>query len=576
VAARIGLQNARCSQWHVHRARGPQGPGRWQARAYHGPARIGLGGQDATGWLRHLGVAVAGSAVRGKPLSGLPVAARGVNSGYNSVDDILVELALYENDPLGFVLWAYPWGEKGTPLEAFEGPDDWQIELLEEMGALLVAGGDAGCLIQEAVRSGHGIGKSALVGMLVGWALCTMARTRGVVTAMTEPQLRTKTWSEMAKWHSMSLAQHLFEVQGRSIIAKGVDKSGQDLGRVWRVDAIPWSVHAPSSFAGLHNLGRRILLVYDEASEIHNEIWKVSRGALTDANTQIIWLVMGQPTQTSGEFFDCFSSKEWHARTIDSRESRFSNKKLIAQWAEEYGEDSDFFRVRVRGLPPRSGVSNFIPIDLVQRARTRELNRNMWVTMPKRMSIDPARFGDDLSVITIRQGQKVIHQWSYSGLDGPDLASRAVTEVWHTHRDISGCAVDAIGIGASCCDALRRVPGFPLLEVNVSIPAGDDGTYANMRAEIWGRTRKWLETAEIPDDQELEDQLCSVQYGFDGKSRIQLESKRDLKGRGYPSPDKADSLALTFYEEVVKQLSKKKAVALPSRTRQANIWSRRI
>jgi hypothetical protein len=507
--------------------------------------------------------------------AGLPATLEAKNPGYHAIDEIMEEAAAFVDDPLGFVYWAYPWGEPGTPLEKFAGPDDWQIETMNEIAEKLRTGGDAGCVIQKAIRSGHGTGKSAFVGMMVDWALSTMARTRGVVTAMTEPQLRTKTWSEMAKWHGMSLTQHLFEVQGRSIIAKGTDKSGQEMGRVWRIDAIPWSVHAPSAFAGLHNLGRRIIVIFDEASEIHDEIWRVTRGALTDMNTQIIWLVMGQPTQTSGEFYRCFSGREWSSRTLDSRESRFSNKVLIAQWEADYGMDSDFFRVRVRGLPPRAGISNFIPVEFVQAARRRELDRNLWISMPKRLAVDPARFGDDSSVITLRQGQKLLKQWKYSGLDGPDLASRVITEVWHENRDITGCAVDAIGIGASCCDALRRVAGFPLLEVNVSAPAPDEGTYANLRAELWGRMRKWMETAEIDDSQELEDQLCALKYGFDGKSRIQLQSTKDLKMEGNPSPDLADSLSLTFFEEVVIRTPTRKAIALPSRTRMANIWNRR-
>lgn len=513
----------------------------------------------------------------GKPgFQGLPAALQRASPAFHAVDEILEELAQYENDPLGFVTWAYPWGEPNTPLEKFSGPDKWQMDTFAEIGEKLRAGGEHGCVIQKAVRSGHGIGKSAFSGMLVDWALATMARTRGVVTAMTEPQLRTKTWSEMAKWHGMSLSQHLFEVQGRSIIAKGNDKSGQELARVWRIDAIPWSIQSTSSFAGLHNLGRRILVLFDEASEIDDEIWRVTRGALTDLDTQIIWVVMGQPTQTSGEFFRCFQGGgEWSPRTVDSRESRFSNKKLIAQWAEEYGEDSDFFRVRVRGLPPRAGISNFIAVDTVRVARKRELDRNLWISMPKRMSIDPARYGDDSSVITVRQGQKTIGQWKYSGLDGPDLASRAVTEVWHNHRDVTGCAVDAIGIGASCCDALKRVAGFPLIEVNVAAPAGADNEYTNLRAELWGRMRKWLEVAEIPDDDELQDQLCSLKYGFDGKSRIQLQSKKDLKSEGYPSPDLADSLSLSFFEDVIIRKQMTKAPRLPTNTRQRNVWNQR-
>ena len=506
---------------------------------------------------------------------GLPAALRKNTPGYNAVDLILEEAAEFQDDPLGFAIWNYPWGAENSPLHKFPGPDTWQTDTLGEIGNALQAGAENGCLIQKAIRSGHGTGKSALVGMLCDWAMATMARTRGVVTAMTEPQLRTKTWSEIAKWHGMSLTQHLFEVQGRSIIAKGVDKSGQALSRIWRIDAVPWSVHAPSAFAGLHNLGRRILLIFDEASEIDDEIWRVSRGALTDANTQILWLVMGQPTQTSGQFYNCFSSKEWTCRTVDARQSRFSNKKLLQQWIEDYGEDSDFVRVRVRGLPPRAGISNFISVDAVQAARHRDMDRTLWLQMPKRMSIDPARFGDDSSVITLRQGQKLIKQWKYSGLDGPDLASRAVLEVWQNHRDITGCAVDAIGIGASCCDALKRVQGFPLLEVNVAAPATDDTTYTNLRAELWDRMRKWMQTAEIPDDQELENQLCSLKYGFDGKSRIQMQSKKDLKAEGYPSPDLADSLSLSFFEDVVIRKAALKAPHLPSRTRLGLVWNRR-
>jgi hypothetical protein len=509
------------------------------------------------------------------PFSSLPQALRGTSPGYNAVDDILAEAAQFRDDPLGFVVWDYPWGQADTPLQKFAGPDTWQTDTLGEIGDKVKAGAENGCLVQIAVRSGHGTGKSALVGMLSGWAMSTMARTRGVVTAMTEPQLRTKTWSEIAKWHGMSLTQYLFEVQGRSIVAKGVDKAGEPLSRIWRIDAVPWSLQAPTAFQGLHNLGRRIVLIFDEASEIDDEIWRVSRGALTDKDTQIIWLVMGQPTQTSGEFYRCFQSDEWSSKTLDSRDSRFSNKELLESWRKEYGEDSDFFRVRVRGLPPRSGISNFIPVEWVKSARRREMDRNMWMSMPKRMSIDPARFGDDTSVITLRQGMHVLRQWSYSGLDGPDLASRAVTEVWQQFPGITGCAVDAIGIGASCCDALRRVRGFPLHEVNVASNAVDDSTYFNLRAELWGKMRKWLETGEIPDDQELEDQLVAVKYGFDGRSRIQLQSKKDLKSEGKPSPDKADSLSLSFYEDLVVLGPTKKAPQLPTHTRPPNVWNRR-
>jgi hypothetical protein len=489
---------------------------------------------------------------------------------YEAVDALLAKLASYSRDPRGFARWAYPWGDDTSPLAKFKGLDTWQDELLHEVGERLQK--PDGQPIRLARRSGHGVGKSSLTGILCDWAISTRARTRGVITAMTEPQLRTKTWPEIAKWHGMFIGRDLFDLYGRSILAKGQTPTGDALSRVWRIDAVPWSVTAPSAFAGLHNQGRRIVLIFDEASEIDDAIYEVSRGALTDLDTEILWVLFGNPTQTSGEFYNAFVGSEFSHKTIDSRTSAFANKTLIETWRKEYGEDSDFFRVRVRGLPPRRGIKNFIPVDTVKMARRRELAPSLYAGMPKRMSLDPARFGDDASVVTVRQGMMVLGQWKYSGLDGPDLASRIVLEVWPHHRGITGCAVDAIGIGADACSALKRVKGFPLIEVNVGAAAGDSETYHNLRAELWGRMRKWLETGAIPDDQELEDHLVELNYGFDGKSRFQLEAKDDLKRRGKPSPDTADSLALSFFEDCVLQGARQKAVALPTRTRRAVVW----
>ena len=502
----------------------------------------------------------------------LPVGIQRLHDRQRLSDQLLEDLVSFENDPEGFVLWAFPWGEAGTPLEFHPGPDDWQLEELRDMGRRLQEGGDNGCLIQDAFRSGHGVGKSAFLSWLILWALTTRVRTRGVVTAVTDTQLRTKTWAEASKWFSMFIARDLFDMQATSLSPKSKDLT---LKREWRIDAVSWSKMNTSAFAGLHNQGKRLVVLFDEASEIDNIIYEVTRGALTDKDTQIIWLLFGQPTQTVGEFFHAFDKGEFVPHTLDSRNSRFSNKKLLQKWIDTYGEDSDFVRVRVKGLPPRAGLRNFIPIDLIKAARKRELAQGSWYQYPKRMGVDPAAFGDNLSVVTVRQGPKILGQWAFSGLDGPDLASRICLDIWPLHKEITGCAVDAIGIGADLCSALSRVKDFPLLRVNVAMPASDTDLYHNLRAELWGRSRKWLETAEIPDEDELEVHAVNLQYGFDAKSRFQLESKEDLKRRGLDSPDRWDSVALTFFEDTIIRVAAKKAVALPTRTRRAIVWGSR-
>ena len=126
------------------------------------------------------------------------------------------DLAAFEFDPYGFALYAFPWGVPGTPLERFDGPHDWQREQLQDIGKALREGSltkeeAVGKVIQDATASGHGIGKSAEVSMIVCWAMATMPHCRGVVTAGTENQLRTKTQPEVAKWARMMICAHWFE-----------------------------------------------------------------------------------------------------------------------------------------------------------------------------------------------------------------------------------------------------------------------------------------------------------------------------------------------------------------------------
>ena len=482
-------------------------------------------------------------------------------------DDLILErLVEFRDDLHAFILWAFPWQEPDTPLADQPGPDTWQEEEAIAIGAELRAGGDAGALIQRAIRAGHGVGKSAFVAMVIIWAFTTFRGCRGVVTAMTDTQLRTKTWAELSTWWSMFIGRHLFELTATSLRPPGAAVTE------WRIDAVPWNDTKPAAFAGLHNRGKRILVVYDEASEISDKIWEVTEGALTDARTQIIWLALGNMTQTSGRFFKCFTSPRWTGRTIDSRTSRFSNKTLIARWIAEYGEDSDFVRVRVRGQPPRAGVSNFIGPELVFAARKREVEGPSWRNHPIQIGVDPARFGDDLSVIWVRQGAKAHRYKTYSGMDGPTLASRVV-DTWREFQNVSSIAVDNIGIGVSCTDALVRVPGCPIVPVNVSLPAIKNDDYYNLRAELYGAVRKWLEHGELPDDELLDEELTAVNYTFDGKSRIQLESKQDVKDRIGRSPDRADGLALTFIADTMATVGKvRHAKALPVR-RRVTIWS---
>lgn len=463
-------------------------------------------------------------------------------------------LAACSADPEAFVLGAFPWGEPGTRLEHFRGPEAWQLRILRAVRDGL----PLGSAIRLATTSGHGVGKSACVSWLILWAISTKPDTRGVITANTETQLKTKTWSELGKWYHMCLAKHLFKLSATAIYSADPDHE-----RIWRIDQIPWSERNTEAFAGLHNQGRRIVVIFDEASAIPDVIWETTEGALTDSNTQILWAVFGNPTRNSGRFRECFPgqrhAKSWQTFKVDSREVTFTNKDQITRWLDAYGEDSDFSRIRVKGEFPRTGEMEFISAEDVASACTAEAIASAFD--PLVLGVDVARYGDNESVIYIRKGRdgRTHPPIRMRGLDVPTVAAR-VAETFHTLA-ADAVFVDGGGVGGGVVDCLRHLH-VPVFDINfgskpsgIGFATGDEGTrYANKRAEMWGSMRAWLRGGAIPDLAELRAQLVGPTYTINLQNSILLERKEDMAKRGLESPDIADALALTFAYPVAGKL----------------------
>jgi hypothetical protein len=467
-------------------------------------------------------------------------------------------LAGFALDPHGFVLAAFPWTEPG-PLQEMAGPRAWQADILRSIGEALRAGYSPGQVLMpvlRAIASGHGIGKSALISWIIWWALSTMADTKVVITANTEPQLRTKTWPELSKWARMAINAHWFKVQGLSVVASNPERA-----KTWRCDAVTWSETNLEAFAGLHNQGRRIVLLFDEASGIADKVWETAEGALTDEGTEIVWLAFGNPTQPSGKFFECFGKQRdrWQGRQIDSRQVEGTNKALIDQWLTAYGEDSDFFRVRVRGMFPRAGSMQFISQEQVDAAVKRE--PVPLLTDPVVIGVDVARSGTARSVIAVRRGRDArLHPWvKLRGASDTMVLAAKVAELALSIK-ADAIMVDGGGVGGGVVDRLRQL-GFQVFDVQFGAkadrtPMADEvHNYANKRSEMWGNMREWLKSGTIPDDPELHADLVAPEYGFavrDGRDVIQLERKQDMEKRGHASPDDGDALALTFAYPVTK------------------------
>lgn len=484
----------------------------------------------------------------------------------------------FRDDPLGFVRFIFPWGQAGTALADKDGPDVWQEERLRRLGEAVrarrpwVPGSEKLGAYQAATATGHGTGKSALTAWVVLWFMSTRVNPFVVVTANTAPQLEEKTWRELALWHGRAINESWFVHRDRQFYMKGRRTT-------WRASAVPWTKERSEAFAGAH--GDDVLMIFDEASAIDDSIWEVAEGALTTSG--VVWMVFGNPTRNTGRFRECWRkfAHRWDTMEVDSREAKAAtNKQQLLQMVEDYGEDSDIVRVRVRGLFPRYSNRQLISEDLVQRA-VMEFDRRYGrekitraledgpeavrrfefleeAETPWILSLDAARFGPDKSVLALRVGKTGLILAKYQGLNGPQLAYRVAEWINGLKPDV--VFVDAVGVGASAYDTLVDL-GYEAVEVQSGIAAVDDRKYFNRRAEMWDRgAHEWLKAGgSLLADQELISDLCAPEYSYASRGeRMLLESKEDMRMRGLRSPDSGDALVQTFFMPVA-----------PSRRREA-------
>ncbi|NHC63188.1 terminase [Paenalcaligenes suwonensis] len=455
-------------------------------------------------------------------------------------DEDLDYIASFAHDPLGYIQEVYPWGEEDTELARHAGPRQWQSDVMQTIGDHLSNDETRYKPLRIAVSSGHGIGKSAGISMILKWALDTCVDTRIVVTANTETQLRTKTWPEIKKWQRLAETRDLFKTT-----ATAVASADPEADKSWRADAIPWSENNTEAFAGLHNEGKRIVLIFDEASAIADKVWEVAEGALTDADTEIIWIAFGNPTRNSGRFRECFRRhrKLWKTFQIDSRTVEGTNKEYLQEMVDTYGEDSDIVKVRIRGIFPSMSLKQFISTADAEAAQGRHLEPSQYSFAPVILTCDPAWEGDDDLVIGKRQGLKFEILRVLPKNDNDIEVAQILAQLEDEHK-ADAVFVDA-GYGTGIVSAGKTL-GRSWRLVWFSGEAGDQGCL-NKRAEMWKLTRDWLkEGGAIPDDQMLVDELTGPETVARLDGKIQIESKKDMKKRGLPSPNRADALCLSF------------------------------
>lgn len=440
----------------------------------------------------------------------------------------------YADYPDRWVKWAVSWGE--GELKDCDGPDEWQNKVLCEIRdyCLALKRGENPGPLQIAVASGHGVGKSVLVALIIDWFLSCRANPQVVVTANTETQLTTKTWRTVARWLSNLINADWFNWTATKLALKEQPESSY-------ASAVPWSENNPDAFAGTHD--KNVLVIFDEASKIHDIIWEKVDGAMSTRGA--MWLCFGNPTRSTGRFYDCFHKykKFWRTFQIDARTSKFADPKYIERYLEQFGEDSDRTRYQIYGQFPRASSRQLIPTEAVQKAMEHEMDPEAWQYLPRVLGCDIARFGDCNTVLIERQGRKVYPPEVLPKMDLMATADAIASKIRTGHY--MTVFVDGSGLGAGVVDRLRQL-GFQVVDVNGG-NASLNPRYLNKRAEMWSEMAEFIiGLCELPKDQRLKDELTCVEYGHTDKGRLRLDRKEDILDTHGFSPDRADALALTF------------------------------
>lgn len=407
-----------------------------------------------------------------------------------------------------------------------------------------------------AVASSTGSGKTATLSMLTFLYLMILPDCRILITSPSFSQLIRVFSAELDKWHKRmpQQFQNMFSLTREKVTYTASKKYTHFASLVTA------SVENKESLQGGHS--QSYIVLADEASGISDEAFDILLGTLSTGDGGR-FIQVSNPVRSSGRFFEIFQRDlgSWKKLYFSALDSPNVNKDWIKEMEDTYGIDSDLYRMRVLGQFPRVGISQFISADVVQDAVRNKLDFTVYHHFPKVMGVDVARFGDDLTAFIVRQGPKLVDIKTYKGLDTMEVATK-VAEFQAIHR----CAViyiDSIGVGAGTADRCRAL-GLPIRDVVVSNKSTNPNVYSNLRAELWGNMREWLENgADLPieatnKESNLAAQLVSMEYGYSAKAQIQLLSKKEIKRAGHQSPDLADALSFTFADQVFRMTNKYK------------------
>lgn len=467
-------------------------------------------------------------------------------------------------NPRRFAMFVFPWGKANTPLAQFKEPKKWQIDDMEAIAEHIqknkrrMAEGKEALVYYQATVSGRGPGKSAELAMLNYWMMSTNIGSTTTITANTETQLKTKTFAELGKWHTLALNSHWFERQALALrpapwFAEAMRLQLKIDPTYYYSQGQLWSEENPDGFAGTHNQ-EGVMVLFDEASGIPMPIWTVTEGFFARPVLHRYWLVASNGRRNTGSFYDCFhrDRARWRRNQIDARKVEGAALEVLNGIIGKYGEDSDEARTEVLGQFPKQGDQQFLSRFEIEQAVARELPQPRDTHAPLIMGVDVARYGTDKTVIRFRQGRdaRSIKAVKVRGKNSVEVAD--LVAYWIDKVKPDAVNIDS-GAGAGVIDILKD-RGYKVNEIVFSAKPSFNDRWYNKRTEMWADLSDWLPTGCLDNDQDLIDDLVNPKKEYPGGGdRPSLQTRESMEKDHLASPDDGMALALTFAVRVSRK-----------------------
>lgn len=414
-----------------------------------------------------------------------------------------------------------------------------------------------------AMKAAKGPGKTAGLAWC-GWNfLLTRPHPNIAATSISGDNLRDNLFKEMVVWYNKSpLLQAMFTCHTERIFHNEAPATWFMSARTWPKSADPTQLG--NALAGLHS--DYVMFLIDESGSIPPAITASAEAALSSCKEGHI-IQAGNTNSLDGALYSaCVPRRHLWKQIVITGDPDDPKRcsRISLEWAKEMiatdGREDPWVKVMVLGEWPSASVNALLGPEDVEKAMAQRYQQHDIDHAPRVLGVDVADEGDDASVIFPRQGLVAFKPHVLRNVSG-EVGALQISRVWDDWN-VDACFIDNTGGWAGVWRATLKALNRVVVPVGFA-EAALDKQYANRRAEMYFLLAKWIKDGGcLPDVPELMAELTQTTYTIAG-DQLLLEKKKLIKAKIGRSPDRADSLALTFAAPIAPKLVQERP--LPNR-----------